>query len=98
MNFELIIKLEKKLLNNSIRKNEDELRVLLRDDFIEFGTSGRIYNKQIIIDRLRDEEPIEVEALNFKAIQLSEDVVQLQFKTRRRNDDGSLSASLRSSI
>ncbi len=70
MNFESIIALEKKLLKNSVRKNETELKVLLNDDFIEFGVSGHIYTKQIVIQRLRDEDPVDAEAFDFEGTHL----------------------------
>ena len=98
MNFNSVIELEKMLLDSAIRKDPFELSRLIADDFVEFGTSGRIYNKTIIIERLSNESPCAVEAFNFKAVPLSPDVVQLTFKTKRKNDNGSLSASLRCSI
>ena len=98
MNFDEIIGFEKMLLDSSKRKDAQLLQQLLADDFVEFGTSGRIYNKKIIIERLGKEEPTYVEALNFRAVALASDVVQLTFKTRRKNADGSYSASLRCSI
>ena len=98
MNFDEIINHEKILLDSSARKDAQLLQKLLADEFVEFGTSGRIYNKKLIIERLGKEEPYYVEALNFRAVALASDVVQLTFKTRRKNEDGSYSASLRCSI
>lgn len=98
MNFDFIVGLEKMLLDSSIRNQPAALERLLADDFVEFGTSGRIYDKKITIERLSEESPVVVEASNFEAKQLSPDVVQLTFKTRRKNEDGSCSASLRSSL
>ena len=98
MNIDSIILLEKKLLDSSVRKDLVELNRLLSDDFVEFGTSGKIYDKKIIIERLSQETPNVVEAFNFKGVVLSQDVVQLTFKTKRINEDGTISASLRCSI
>jgi hypothetical protein len=98
MDFDLIINLEKKLLNQSFRKNKNELNKLLSDDFIEFGTSGRTYDKTILIQRLAVEDSIPVEAFDFNAVSLSPSVVHLRFKTRHTNNDGTQSCSLRSSI
>lgn len=44
--------LEERLLEPKVRKSKKELEVLLADDFIEFGSSGRMYNKQQVIDGL----------------------------------------------
>ncbi len=98
MKFDSIIALEKMLLDSTIRKDPTKLDFLLADDFVEFGTSGRVYDKKIIIERLSEESTVLVEAFNFKGISLSPDVVQLTFKTKRKNEDGSYSASLRCSI
>src|SRR6476469_7759170 len=98
MDLEEIIKLEMKLLDPSIRKNAEELNSLLSPGFVEFGTSGRIYNRKIVVEQLAQETPPQIEALDFQGIFLAPEVVQLRFKTRRTNPDGTVSASLRSSI
>ena len=98
MDLEEIIKLEKNLLDSSVRKSAEELNSLLSPGFIEFGTSGGIYNRKLIVERLAEEVPSAVEAFDFEGIFLAPDVVQLRFKTRRKNQDGTISASLRSSI
>lgn len=98
MDLDEIIQLEKKLLDPSIRKSAEELNSLLSPGFIEFGTSGQIYNRKLIVERLAEEIASSVEALDFEGVFLAPDVVQLRFKTRRKNLDGTISASLRSSI
>lgn len=98
MDFNIIIDLEKKLLNPALRKNSHLLNELLDDTFIEFGTSGRIYDKKIIIEKLSEEIPTDIEAFDFIPVKISSDVVQIRFKTQRKMDDGSLTSSLRSSI
>lgn len=98
MNFESIIQLEKLLLDSSVRKNPVELDRLLAEDFIEFGTSGKVYNKMNIIELLPKEDSATIEAFDFRAIALSSEFVQLTFKTNRQNKDGSITSSLRCSI
>ncbi|MES2803280.1 MAG: DUF4440 domain-containing protein [Bdellovibrionota bacterium] len=98
MDFNTVIELEKNLLDSAIRKDSTIVDHLLDDSFIEFGTSGRIYDKKIIIERLYEENPVVVEAYDLAPVQLAPDIIQLRFKTRRKNEDGSLTASLRSSI
>ncbi len=98
MDYSEVIELEKKLLNSSVRKSPEELNRLLSDDFFEIGTSGRTYNKKIVMENLALETPSIVEAIDFKVIEIARNVVQLRFKTIRKDNDGSVSASLRSSI
>jgi hypothetical protein len=99
MNFDSIITLEKQLLDSSVRKSENELNRLLADDFVEFGTSGKIYDKKMIIDRLPKVETSTIfEAFDFKGVVFSPEVIQLTFKTKTKNADGSINTSLRCSI
>ncbi len=96
--FTEIIELEKRMLDSSIRKNLVEAGKLLNDDFVEFGTSGRTYDKKAILELLSEETSTVVEAFDFIPVQLSVNVVQLRFKTRRKSKDGSITVSLRSSL
>jgi hypothetical protein len=98
MDITFIIELEKKLLKNSIRKKTEELNNLLHEEFIEFSTSGKVYNKKMIIEMLAAENPIEIEASDFESIQLAPNIIQLRFKTQKNNQDGSIVTTLRSSI
>lgn len=70
----------------------------MHDDFVEFGVSGRIYDKKDVLGHLADEASFEMEAFDFQSVKLSADTVHLRFKTRQKNREGSSSVSLRSSI
>jgi hypothetical protein len=52
---QLIRGLEEQLLQPEVRTSSERLAALLADEFIEIGSSGRVYNKQQIIDLLRHE-------------------------------------------
>ena len=43
---ERILALERKLLDPDVRASSQELDRLIADDFVEFGSSGRIWNKR----------------------------------------------------
>jgi len=47
--------LEERLLDPEVRANAEELEELLAEDFLEFGSSGRIRNKQQVIRSLKRE-------------------------------------------
>ncbi len=94
----ILLELESELLKHSTRKNLNKLDVLLSDEFYEIGTSGRVYTKKVILDRMPKEQHSNIKADNFQAIELAPNVVQLRFRTIRENKDGSSSVSLRSSI
>jgi hypothetical protein len=53
---DLIRQLEERLLRPEVRASADQVAVLLADGFVEFGTSGRIYNKEQMIDLLQQEQ------------------------------------------
>lgn len=83
--------LERSLLDSSIRQSTEQLGKLIADDFLEFGSSGKIYNKQDCIKP--DEYPRKFVVSDFKIKELSKDVTLATYKT---TEDGI--ASLRSSI
>lgn len=88
-----IYELELSLLNPSVRSSPKELNLLLAEEFIEFGSSGRIYTKNDILKFLPLEEPKTYQVEDFAISHLSEDVVLATYKIRT-----DASFSLRSSI
>jgi hypothetical protein len=49
-------KLEERLLRPDVRSSAEQLDKLLADEFIEFGSSGRVFNKEQIIGTLAYEQ------------------------------------------
>jgi hypothetical protein len=72
--------LEERLLHPAVRHSAESLDNLLADNFIEFGSSGRIYNKQQVIESLQQESPTRRELADFKALVLAEGVVLVTFR------------------
>lgn len=97
---EHIYQLEERLLRPETRESEQELNKLLADDFIEFGSSGKTYNKQQVIEALLSELPTHVSITDFNISQLSQDIVLVTYCTTKENfsADAEISYSLRSSI
>ncbi len=83
--------LERSLLDSSVRQSTEQLNKLIADDFLEFGSSGKVYNKQDCIKP--DETSRKFVVSDFKIKELSKDVTLATYKT---TEDGI--ASLRSSI
>jgi hypothetical protein len=74
--------LETKLHQRAVRNSPKAVSGLLTDDFIEFGKSGRIYDKSAILELLKNDdtdEPIEVR--DFAARRLALFVVLLTDRT-----------------
>ncbi|MBA2652256.1 MAG: DUF4440 domain-containing protein [Tatlockia sp.] len=89
----LIQHLELSLLDPPIRQSKNALNKLIADDFVEFGKSGKIYNKQNILDALPTEKPKIFNMIDFEIRELSQDIVLARYKTIENGV-----VSLRSSI
>ncbi len=97
---DLIRGLEEELFKQTVRAAPSAVSALLADDFVEFGRSGRVYDKSEVVLSLATEasEPsLELAASGFELKSLAEDVVLLTYRTRRLDGDRALH-TLRSSI
>ena len=66
---------------------------------MEFGSSGRVYRREQIIEMLRQEPPVQRSLTHFKTVVLAPDVVLVTYRAvRRSGSEASPEASLRSSI
>lgn len=72
--------LEEKLLRPEVRRNTDELSQLIADDFVEYGSSGKIYTKRDVLKALPNEPEMHTEIKNFHARSLSPEVVLLNYE------------------
>jgi hypothetical protein len=88
--------LEQRLLDHAVRTNAALLAELLHDDFIEFGSSGRVWNKKSIIAAMSDEPPVERRVEDFTATLLSSDVALVTYRIVRPSEP--VSCTNRSSI
>src|SRR5437867_10415157 len=90
--------LEEKLLDSTVRRNPALVALLITDDFIEFGSSGRSFDKTSILEELKN-EPIRPSAIlsDFSARPLSPDVVLVTYRTTRLDNAGQPTAHARRS-
>jgi hypothetical protein len=95
---EIIYKLETDLLKPEIRSSIEKLGDLLADDFIEYGSSGLIYDKDTILKRLPKEIPPSYFLYDFEIFVLSGNIIQTRFKTDKINLDNTKTVSLRNSL
>lgn len=100
---ELFRSLEQKLHRPEVRRSPDAVRALLADEFIEFGSSGTVYDKGAIIEALVG-EPAEETTLvpdvhDFAVRSIASDAVLVTYRSIRRHPDGTAErTTLRSSI
>ncbi|MCV9967495.1 DUF4440 domain-containing protein [Pararhizobium sp. BT-229] len=102
-NPELLYSLETSLHRPDVRLSSALVANLLTDEFIEFGRSGRIYNKQFMIEALQGESSSPAGPLpqveDFSVSTLSNSVVLVTYKSIRASVDKQKShETLRSSI
>lgn len=94
-----IYELETSLLKPEVRSSFDQLNHLLADDFKEFGSSGLIYTKQDVLERLPlNRDKIVYIVSDFEIKILSEEIVMTNFKTDRVINDTEKVSSLRTSL
>ena len=73
----LIIKQEKQLF---LRKESvSVLSALIDDEFVEIGSSAKLYDKAEVIRWLKSEEKREIHGINFKTTFLSDEIVLLTY-------------------
>ena len=99
----LLRRLEEELLKPEVRRSPDQVGDLLSDDFVEFGSSGRVFNKQQVIESLEQEGPpdptIRLSVLDFVARRLASDVILVTYRIIQEGGPGTRQESrLRSSI
>jgi len=96
-----ILKLEKDLLKPETRKSAEKISTLLSDDFIEFSSSGNIYNynKDDVFDNDSNSSEIKWEVKEFKIKELSNDCILATYKLIKHSElRENMKYSLRSSI
>jgi hypothetical protein len=92
--------LEEQLLDPAVRRNSELVATMLADNFIEFGSSGRIFTKASILEDLRNEPPRPASTLtDFATREISPSAILATYKATRRNLAGEITGqSLRSSL
>jgi hypothetical protein len=78
----LLRELEQRLMHPSVRASPDQVARLLAVEFIEFGSSGRVYDKRQIIELLQQEQETASPptVTDFSARRLSADVMLLTYR------------------
>ena len=90
--------LEEKLLNSEFRRDRKAVAGLLAGNFREFGSSGRVWSKQEILDQLETEKRFEAEIADFQIAELAGGAVLATYRLTIQRSGAEPAASLRSSI
>ena len=84
-----IFELENRLLTTAVRSSADVLDGLIADQFVEFGSSGRLYSKRDVIAQMVRAPSVTVNIADFRVLAVSPDVTLATYRT-----DKSLRSSL----
>ena len=87
-----VVRHEQEFLDPAVRGRPDLVEVLLHPDFVEFGASGRVWDRTEVVEELAERPQVSGQATDFFPTRLSADVVLV---TYRISGD---SSSLRSSV
>jgi hypothetical protein len=95
--------LEEQLLDPEVRRSTERISALLAEDFVEFSSAGVAYDRERILEVLRDEAMLDDAVLRsivrFEVLALAPDVVLTRYRlVRRRSPGEATSHSLRSSV
>jgi hypothetical protein len=87
-----VVELERRLLRPEIRSDRHRVEALLHRDFLEFGASGRVWDRETIVEALEADPTGPGAAEEFTSVRLAEHVVLLTYRVSGRA--GSLRSSL----
>lgn len=91
--FEAVIARELRLLDPMVRADDDAVRQLLHDDFREFGSTGRVWDRRSIVEATGADTAERIAAEDFRPVRLGPDAILLTYTARR-----GAAASLRTSV
>lgn len=90
--------LEETLLRPETRRSREAMQALLAEDFIEIGSSGRVYDKAAILDLAVHAFTGRMTLLAFSASALAPTIALTRYDTRLQRAGGNESHSRRSSV
>ncbi|HUW84615.1 MAG TPA: DUF4440 domain-containing protein [Phycisphaerae bacterium] len=91
--------LEERLLQPEVRRSAEALGDLLADEFVEFGSSGRVFSKQDAVEGLPHAPTVRITLSDFKATLLAPGVALATYRAVKHDEPkAEMKHSLRSSI
>lgn len=98
--FEAVKQLEVELHQPMVRSDAERARTLLHKSFVECGRSGRIFNRNEILEELSEEKSgVSIWSQDFVGEEISDGVILLTYLSTHINSNGELSRhTFRSSL
>lgn len=95
----LLQSLEERLLEHSVRQDSDSILQLLAEEFQEFGSSGRVYDREEILHALGTEPVARLSLAGFRATMLSPSAALVTYESVHSDVSGKETGkALRSSV
>ena len=91
-------RLELLLMDPAVRRDRERVGALLTSDFVEFGSSGRVWTRKETLELLATETYTAPDVADFGFRLLGPAVVLVTYRTLRTGAAGELTITLRSSI
>jgi hypothetical protein len=92
-------RLELLLMDPAVRRDREQVAALLAEDFIEFGSSGRVWTREATLELLATETYTPPQIMDFACRLLDENVMLVTYRAVRTNaTTGEQVVTLRSSI
>ena len=94
-----LLRAEMMLLDPVVRRNRDAVAALIEDDFLEFGSSGRVWTRDEILDLLASGEYTAPLLERFACRLVADRVALVTYRTlREKGQTGEREVTLRSSL
>lgn len=96
--FQILVDLEKQLMDPESRKDISFLEKTLDTTFLEIGSSGKIWSRESILRSLPQEQTASFMSYDFSVRSLAQDLELVNYRTENLDGGVVTSESLRSSI
>ena len=94
-----LIGCERALLDSAVRRDRAQVEALLAEEFLEFGSSGRVWNRPQIVELLATEAYTAPTAEQMHCARIAADVALVTYRTVRTDaETGRPGVTLRSSL
>ena len=91
---QVLFDLESSLVDPDVRRSPERLNNLLHPDFIELGSSGRVYDRQMIVEMMSQEVSGDVIMRDFETRSISENTVLVTYRSIGQSGDEARRSSL----
>jgi hypothetical protein len=94
-----LMRCEQALLDPAVRRDRAQVEAFLAEDFVEFGSSGRVSDRQTIVESLATEDYTAPTAEQMRCTRITADVALITYRTTRIDSNSATrSETLRSSL